>query len=286
MTVTERVMLFIARALRFMSEEIVVFPAARIIGRERARRPNPIQAAAFAHGFGLRGFDVAIAPAQIRSELQMLAQLLREESPSVVVEIGTAQGGSFFVFSTVAADDAVLISIDLPHGPFRIVENDKSRRERLYRSFALPTQTIHRLRADSHDPHTVRKVARILGTHKIDFLFIDGDHTYEGVRADYENYAQLVRPDGLVGFHDIVPGRPELVGAVPEFWQELKRSGETQEIVEDWGQGGYGIGLIRCNEQSRRATERLAAAELILPTNSSPESHGRWRLPLRRPRRC
>ena len=32
----------------------------------------------------------------------------------------------------------------------------------------------------------------------IDFLFLDGDHSYEGVRRDFENYAPLVRPGGIV----------------------------------------------------------------------------------------
>lgn len=35
-----------------------------------------------------------------------------------------------------------------------------------------------------------------------DFIFIDGDHTYEGVKADWENYHDMVKPGGAVGFHD------------------------------------------------------------------------------------
>jgi len=35
-----------------------------------------------------------------------------------------------------------------------------------------------------------------------DFIFIDGDHTFEGVKADWENYKDMVRPGGAVGFHD------------------------------------------------------------------------------------
>lgn len=36
----------------------------------------------------------------------------------------------------------------------------------------------------------------------IDLLFIDGDHSYEGVKADYENWAPYVKKGGFIAFHD------------------------------------------------------------------------------------
>jgi len=52
---------------------------------------------------------------------------------------------------------------------------------------------------------------------ELNFLFIDGDHTYEGVRKNFEMYSPLVRRGGIVAFHDIVPRPPENVGGVPRF---------------------------------------------------------------------
>jgi predicted O-methyltransferase YrrM len=37
-----------------------------------------------------------------------------------------------------------------------------------------------------------------------DFLFIDGDHTYQGVKQDFQMYSPLVKKGGIVAFHDIV----------------------------------------------------------------------------------
>jgi predicted O-methyltransferase YrrM len=37
---------------------------------------------------------------------------------------------------------------------------------------------------------------------KIDFLFIDGDHTYEGVKKDWDLYSKIMNPQGVVVFHD------------------------------------------------------------------------------------
>ena len=37
----------------------------------------------------------------------------------------------------------------------------------------------------------------------LDLLFIDGDHSYEGVKADWDAYKSLLRPGSIVVFHDI-----------------------------------------------------------------------------------
>jgi hypothetical protein len=63
---------------------------------------------------------------------------------------------------------------------------------------------------------------------------------------DFEMYSKLVRENGgIIGLHDIVPGSKGLVGGVPKFWEEVKNKYKKSiEIVKDWKQGGYGIGLI------------------------------------------
>lgn len=48
----------------------------------------------------------------------------------------------------------------------------------------------------------------------------------------------------IIAFHDIVPGPEESVGSVPRFWKEIKSKYKTIELVENWKQGGYGIGVI------------------------------------------
>ena len=65
------------------------------------------------------------------------------------------------------------------------------------------------MRANSHNLDTLNKVKRILADRPIDLLFIDGDHTYVGVKMDFEMYRPLVRKGGIIAFHDIVPHPPE-----------------------------------------------------------------------------
>jgi hypothetical protein len=66
------------------------------------------------------------------------------------------------------------------------------------------------------------------------------------VEHDYEMYGPLVRPGGIIAIHDIVPGPKDNVGGVPGFWRKLKTTtpGIVEEIVEDWSQGGFGIGVV------------------------------------------
>ena len=55
---------------------------------------------------------------------------------------------------------------------------------------------------DSTSPLTIAATKRLLGTQSVDFLFIDGNHTYKAVKSDFIHYSPFVRSGGIVGFHD------------------------------------------------------------------------------------
>jgi len=193
-----------------------------------------------AFNFKINGLN--IAPVQIKEEILELLKILRKIKPKTILEIGTANGGTLFLFSQIVDKNATIISIDLPGGKFG--GGYPKWKIPLYKSFAKDTQKIYLIRADSHKEETLRSVKNILGNKKVDFLFIDGDHTYEGVKRDFEMYSPFVRKGGIVAFHDIVHGPTENVGGVPIFWKEIKKHYKHLEIVKDWNQGGCGIGLI------------------------------------------
>jgi predicted O-methyltransferase YrrM len=90
----------------------------------------------------------------------------------------------------------------------------------------------------------LKEVERILGGEKVDFLFVDGDHTYEGVKRDFEMYSPLVRKGGIIAFHDICLHPPETRCEVSKFWNEIKHGYKYVEIVEDWSQKWAGIGVL------------------------------------------
>jgi predicted O-methyltransferase YrrM len=78
----------------------------------------------------------------------------------------------------------------------------------------------------------------------IDYLFIDGDHTYAGVKQDFEMYSPLVRRGGLVAFHDICVHTSQEQCEVDRFWREIRTQFKSREFVQNPDQGKYGIGVL------------------------------------------
>lgn len=108
---------------------------------------------------------------QVRAEIEaFVEELVRPLAPRAILEVGTYRGGTLLLFADVAADDALIASIDLPDGvlPWR---------RKLYRSFAGRRQRIALIEADSTDEATRLIVERELGGRPLDLLFIDGDHS-------------------------------------------------------------------------------------------------------------
>jgi cephalosporin hydroxylase len=194
---------------------------------------------------------VHVGAIQHRAELTRFLAIVRLQRPRVVVEIGTARGGTLYGLACVAARDALLVSIDLPGGKFGGGYDDVTRR-RMER-YARRRQTLRFLPLDSHSASTRNRLIELLDGRPVDLLYIDGDHTYEGVRADFAGYTPLVAPEGRVAFHDIVSGDAERSGGVPRFWSELKAQmhEEPLEFVDDWNQNGLGIGVLRGAEARR-----------------------------------
>lgn len=187
-------------------------------------------------------FHQLFKPQQIKWEILKLLELLKESPPKYVLEIGTAEGGTLFYFTRIAAEDANLISVD-PFYRFGTT-NVGEIRIALYKSFARKEQNIHIIRANSHEQETLDRVKELLGANKLDFLFIDGDHTYDGVKSDFEMYSPLVGEGGIVAFHDINGKRSVVIG-VRNFWNEIKPNFKHEEFVEDQAQPGGGIGVLK-----------------------------------------
>jgi len=176
-------------------------------------------------------------------ELAPLVALVGSESPSVVVEIGTARGGTFYAWCRAAAPDATIVSIDLPGGPFAGV--DGSADVTTLRRYGRPSQALHFVRADSHDPETRAKLDEILGGREVDFLMIDGDHSYDGVKRDFELYEPVVGKGKPIAFHDIVPHPHAPACEVDRFWNEVKSGRTYLEFVDRDTPDEYGgIGVL------------------------------------------
>ncbi len=144
---------------------------------------------------------------------------IKKINPEIIVEIGVLRGG---ITSQFVGKVKQVIGID--------IENGKS---------------DYVIVGNSHDIKTVELLkGRLMGD--IDVLFIDGDHSYEGVSKDYELYNPFVRKGGIIAFHDIINSayHKKYGCGVNIFWKELKTRYKYKEIFDhfdpDWG----GIGII------------------------------------------
>ena len=201
--------------------------------------------------FSLAPFGVELPCGQVRAEVLGLLEAVATERPRPrrLLEIGTAGGGTLFLLALAADRAATIVSVDLPRGEFG--GGYPAWKIPLYRGFVRRTQRLQLIRGDSHAPETLARTRAALRGEPLDFLLIDGDHTYDGVRRDFDDYGPLVRPGGLIAFHDIAqpgelrPGGARLLGGdVPRLWQELRGRYETRELVAS-PDGFFGIGLLR-----------------------------------------
>jgi len=185
--------------------------------------------------FGRYGY-FTIHTLQKRSEIIALAKAVAALRPKRILEIGTARGGTLLIWSSLASER--VITCDLVH---------REPQKALFEALPPPGSTcrVTLLTGDSHAQSFKQRVAQELGGEQVDFLFIDGDHTVEGVTADYNNYREFVRPGGIIAFHDIIENQPLPGNQVYHFWKQVRQGKAIEEFVDDPQQCGFGIGIIR-----------------------------------------
>jgi cephalosporin hydroxylase len=193
-------------------------------------------------------YDTAVSVFSIcqdRNEIRDFLEFMQSREPRVVGEIGMKYGGSTFLFLQVLSRIELMVVVDL-----QLNYPAAAKLKYLSSSHAR----MHCISGNSHSSETVARVSRCLAGRKFDLLFIDGDHSYEGVRKDFVSYQAMVKEGGAIAFHDIVPddttryGRPQsdscYSGEVYLLWQELKKRYPYFEFISDPNQNGLGIGVI------------------------------------------
>ena len=201
---------------------------------------NPIVAAAMQAG-----------ALQKADELEELYPHVAKLAPKSIIEIGCDAGGTLKYWTSFTPD---VLGIDLPtgnwgtprplvtHGATVILGNS-------HNNVVADMATAWVAR---YPTTTIKRDPNILGQpYYCDLLFIDGDHTYDGVKKDYEWYGDLVRPGGMIVFQDIVEHDRKLHPDVDvhRFWKELSAEfsaarGERINIVSEDGEAWGGIGVL------------------------------------------
>lgn len=188
---------------------------------------------------------------QVREEILELATMVnyrrRFRKDYNILEIGTKFGGTFLIWNEIVGGQGHCFSIDMCDGGLHGGIGDERMDER-DRWFEEQYNTPKFIRGNSHDLETLDFLLRRMDNNAVglfDFIFIDGDHSYEGVKQDFEMYEPFCKPNGLIAFHDIVdsPRHRERGVYVNQFWNEVKDQYPSTQIIygnNDWG----GIGVL------------------------------------------
>ncbi|MCX6632272.1 MAG: class I SAM-dependent methyltransferase [Candidatus Solibacter sp.] len=187
--------------------------------------------------------------------------------PSLIVELGTHYGESYFTFCQAIVECGVAcraFAVDTwrgdPHtGAYgeAVLREVSAHNQQHYASFSTLLRTFFD-EALEHFPGA-----------SIDLLHIDGLHTYEAVRHDFETWFPKVSAGGIVLLHDTRSRRNDF--GVWRLWDELRRTYESFEFPHSCGLGvirkpdGHGApsGLATLLFQNEEQAEALRRFYLI-----------------------
>jgi predicted O-methyltransferase YrrM len=177
-----------------------------------------------------------LTPMQSGEHIQAMEYMLEhlDSRENGFIEIGSAYGGSFFCWASLINGPA--ISIDLPSIIGVPPDKQEFRNNFWKESFG---SRVHIVESNSMDTgRTHEALDNILPNNQVDFLFIDGNHSYEPTYNDFYNYKKYVRKGGLVAFHDIYH-HAHLTGCAKVF-----EEAEGKKYKTDPSFGWAGIGII------------------------------------------
>lgn len=127
-------------------------------------------------------------------EAAYLFSLARSHPSCRILEIGRYRGGSTLLLAVAIDENSKLVSID---NLTKVGCDDRALIKVLDK-----TGFSHKVELIVQDSTGVE-----VKVDSYDIIFIDGDHTYEGVMKDYENWKYAVKAGGHLLFHDAVYGR-------------------------------------------------------------------------------
>jgi cephalosporin hydroxylase len=179
--------------------------------------------------------------AQKKYELLMLQELLLGKRIKRIMEVGTWSGGTALLWAKMvsAYEDGIVYCCDLrfKYGVLFCIESGVGlTREYPDQMYAIVKERGHimEIEGDTHSPYQIERIKNIVGKESLDFMFIDGDHSYEGVKADFENFSGLVKKGGYIAFHDITDSDyHRFYGCfVEKFWKEIKDNYLHWEFID------------------------------------------------------
>ena len=174
----------------------------------------------------------------------LLYALVKSAKPKVVVEIGSARGRSTCFMGMALKENGAgkIFAID-PHTVTAWNDADS------VDTYDILRGNVAALGLDGV-VEILRKTSGEVAegwSQEIDILFIDGDHSYEGAKRDWDLFSPFVKPFGSVIFHDTLwdlkpdprYARPDM--GVPRLVEELRGQGYPVITLDQ----DFGVSMIQ-----------------------------------------
>jgi GT2 family glycosyltransferase len=180
--------------------------------------------------------------------------LVANTKPNVIVELGTHKGNSLFSFAQAIKDfnlDTQLHAVDTWKGD----EQAGFYGEEVYNEFLEIKDRYYK--EVNIIPHRMLfdEALNKFEDNSIDILHIDGLHTYEAVKHDFDNWLPKVKKDtGIILFHDVCEKSDDF--GVYKLWEELKEKYKTITFEHY-----HGLGVVFLKETFR--SEELFSPKLM-----------------------
>ena len=158
-------------------------------------------------------------------ELDIINRLVKYTEPLAIFEIGTFDGRTTLNMASHAPPGASVFTLDLPPSEVDDTALGIEFGDRLYIEKAASGSRFSRSDMASRIEQLYGDSATFdFGRfeQKIDFLFVDGAHSYEYVLKDSETAMRLVRPGGVILWHDYLPAGPTAWPGVTKALEELQ----------------------------------------------------------------
>lgn len=168
------------------------------------------------------------------TELEAVLKIYCALQPQRVLEVGSWHGGTLYHWIKNAVPGAIVASIDMP------MNGSMSSRQKWGEWASQAGVTLAAWVGNSHDKSIMQRADNLA---PFDFIFIDGDHSWNGVKSDFDNYFPMVRPGGCIVFHDIAAADDNPLIQVGLWWREMIATikNRTEEIISTPGSGGMGV---------------------------------------------